>query len=125
MASLTPESRNMVNLQQSYFMNGNECSGICLFKVIIYKSQVCSRSTITLLLRNLTTGVPDLIASFENNISAFNKYISYSVTAVCARGEDPGNLLTQLFATYADCSLYIGTFTRYIKILEISTTMKH
>ena len=51
MSSLTPEDRNTVNLQQSDFINGNECSGVCLFKFIVYKSQSDSPSTMTTLLR--------------------------------------------------------------------------
>ena len=64
MASRTPESRNTVNLEQSDFMNGNECAVICIFNTIMSKSQVDSLSTITLLLGELTTGIPDLMASF-------------------------------------------------------------
>ena len=32
MESLNPEDRNIVKIQQSNLMNGNECSGICIFK---------------------------------------------------------------------------------------------
>ena len=42
MASITTESRNTVNLNKSDFMNGNKCSGTCLLKVIVSKSQVDS-----------------------------------------------------------------------------------
>ena len=98
-------------------MNGNDCSGIFLFKVIISKSQVYSRSTITLLLGKLTTGMPDLMASFGNNIDDFSNEIHSVGTALRARGNYPGNLLSQIFATYADCSLYNGPFTRYIDML--------
>ena len=92
MASLTPESRNTVNLQQSYFMTDDECSVICLFKVITSKSQVDIISTITLLLGKLTTRMLDITASFGNNIANFNKDIRSVGTSICARGEYPVNL---------------------------------
>ena len=106
-------------------MNGNQSSGICLFKAIVSKYQVDSRSTITLLLRKLTTGMPDLMDQFGNNINYFNKDILSVGTTLRARGQDPGNLLLQLFATYADCSSDHGPFTQYIEMLEISTKMEH
>ena len=73
MASLTIEYINTVNLQKSDFMDGDECLGICLFKVIASKSQVDSRSTIKLLLSKLTTGMPDIMELFGKNIGDFNK----------------------------------------------------
>ena len=42
MASITTESRNIVNLKKPDFMNGNAFSGTCLLKVIVSKSQVDS-----------------------------------------------------------------------------------
>ena len=75
-------------------------------------------STITLLLVNLTTGMPDIMASFGNNIANFNKYIRSIGTDICAYGDDPGNLLPHLFATYAYSSLDHGPFTHYIEVLE-------
>ena len=99
-------------------MNGNEFSGIFLFKVIVSKSQVYSQYAITLLLGKLTTEMADIMASFGNNIYGFNKEIWYIGTELCARGEDPGNLLPQLFKTYYDCSTDNGPFTCYIEILE-------
>ena len=71
-----------------------------------------------LLLRKITTGISDIMVSLGNNISNFNKEIRYVGIALRARGEDPGNLLPQLFATYADCGSHNGPFTHYIKILE-------
>ena len=84
----------------------------------MYKYQVYSLSKITLLIRKLMTGIPDLMASLGNNIANFKKDIHSVVTAFRARGEDLGNLLPQLLKTYDYCSSYIGPFTRYIKILE-------
>ena len=124
MESLTPESRNMVNLRQSDFMNDNECSGICLFKVIMSKSQVGCKSTINLLRGKLTTGMIDKMATSGNSIAIFNKYVLSIVTAFHACGEDPGNLLPQISVTYSDFSSDNGPFTRYIEILENSTAME-
>ena len=63
-------------------------------------------------------GIPDLMASFVINISDFNKDIRFFGNDLHTRGEDPENLLPQLFETYADCSLDNGPFTRYIEMLE-------
>ena len=55
----------------------------------MYKYQVDNQSTITPLLRNLMTGIPDLMASFEN-IANFNKDIRSVGTSLLAPGEGPG-----------------------------------
>ena len=54
-------------------MNVNEYSENCLFKFIVSKYQVVSRSVIILLLRKLTTVIPDLMESFGHNIADLNK----------------------------------------------------
>ena len=59
-----------------------------------------------------------LMASFRNNIADFNKNILSIWNALWERGEDPGNLLLQILATYADSSPDNGPFTHYIEILE-------
>ena len=58
------------------------------------------------------------MASFGNSIANLNKDIRYLGTAICARGEETGKLSPQFFATYADCSLDNGPFTRYIDMME-------
>ena len=70
------------------------------------------------MLRKLTNGIPDLMASFRNNIDDFNKDICFVGTALFSRGQDLGNLLPQIFATYIYCSLDNVPFTRYIEMLE-------
>ena len=82
------------------------------------KFQVDSRSTINLLLGKLTAGMPDLMMSLGNKIANFNKEICSLGTSLRARGEDMGNFLPQIFATYADCSLDHGPFIHYIRILD-------
>ena len=118
MASLTTQSTNTVNLQQSDFINGDECSGFFLFKIIVSKSQLDIRSTITLLLGKLMTGISYIMVSFGNNIANLNKDIRSIGNAIFACGEDPGNLLLQIFATYPDCSLDNGPFACCIDIME-------
>ena len=71
----------------------------------MYKSQADSQSTITLLLGNIKTGIPDSMVSFGNFVINFNKDTLSVGTDLRARGEYPGKLLPQLFATYANCSL--------------------
>ena len=67
--------------------------------------------------------MPDLLKSLENNIANFNKEICSFGSALCAYWEDPNNLFTQIFATYAGFSSENEPFTRYIEILEILKTM--
>ena len=81
-------------------MIGDECSGICLFKVIVSKSQADSQYTINLLLVKLMTRITYIMESFGNNIVNFNKEIRYIKTALLACVEDPGNLLPHLFTAY-------------------------
>ena len=118
MASLTPESRNTVKPQQLYYMNGDECSGICLFNVTVSKSQVDIWSTITLLLEKLKTRMPSLMVSFGNNITDFNKDIIFVGTSICAHEEETDNLFTQILSTYAECISDNGPLTRYSEMLE-------
>ena len=73
---------------------------------------------ITLSIRKLTTGVPELMVSLGNIIADFNKQIWSVGTDIFAHEQDPGNLFPQLFATYADCSSDNGPFTKYIEILD-------
>ena len=53
---------------------------------------------------NITTGMPDLMDSFGKDIFGSNKEILSVGTDILARGEDPSNLLPQIFATYDDFS---------------------
>ena len=59
--------------------------------------------------------MPDLMASLGNNTADFNKYICSIGTAIFERGEDPVNLLPQLFSTYDDFSSYNLSLTYYIR----------
>ena len=63
-------------------------------------------------------GIPDLMASFGNNISDFNRDTRSIGASLRARGEDPGNLSPKLFATYDYFSLDNGIYIRYIEIME-------
>ena len=105
-------------------MYGNEWSGICLFKVIVSKSQVDSQSTIKLLLAKLTPGIPDLVELFGKNIGDFNKEIRSSGTDIRPHWEDPDKLFLYLFATYADCILDNGPFHTTSRCCKISTTLE-
>jgi hypothetical protein len=63
MSSITKSAQNTVNLKKSDFMIGQENSGILLLKVILAKSQVDTRSTVTLLMGKVTTGMPNIMAA--------------------------------------------------------------
>ena len=60
----------------------------------------------------------ELMASFVNNITNFNKETHYIGNYIHERGEDTGNILPQISATYDDCSSDNGPFIRYIEMLE-------
>ena len=72
---------------------------------------------ITLLIRKLMTGMPDLMASLGKNITDFNKDIRSIETDIRTHGEDLVKPLPQLFEAYADCSMDNGHFTCYIKMI--------
>ena len=63
------------------------------------------------------TEMPYLMESFGSTITNFNKDIRSIGTYLCAHGEDTGNLLPHLVATYADYGSDNVPFTCYIEIL--------
>jgi hypothetical protein len=75
MESITKAARNTVNLKKDEFTIGGEHSGILLLKIIIAKSQVDTRATINLLMEKLYSGMGDIMATHNNNITAFNAEI--------------------------------------------------
>lgn len=120
MASLTKEAQNTVNLKKTDFMIGEENSGILLLKVILAKSQVDTRSTVTLLMGKVTTGMPNIMAAHSNNITAFNAEVNEIIQKLEARGKGGAelDLTPQLFTTYQGCSTSDAPFYRYIETLE-------
>ena len=52
-----------------------EYSGICYIRVIVAEAQVNTRATTNLLLGQLTSGLPDIIAKHGGNVKAFNQEI--------------------------------------------------
>jgi hypothetical protein len=83
-------------------MVGEENSGILLLKEILAKSQVDSRSTVTLLKGKVTTGVPNIMAAHSDNITAFNAEVHEIIQKLEARGKGGAelDLMPQLFTTY-------------------------
>jgi hypothetical protein len=75
MESITKAARNTVNLKKDEFTIGGEHSGILLLKIIIAKSQVDTRATINLLMGKLYSGMGDIMATHNNNITAFSAEI--------------------------------------------------
>jgi hypothetical protein len=121
MASLTKAGRNTVNLRKVDFTIGDEHSGILLLKVVIGKSQVDTRSTIMLLMGKLNAGMANIMASHNNNITAFNAEINEIIQKLQSRGKggaDDLDLLSQLFVTYMSCGSSDTPFYRYIESLE-------
>jgi len=76
--SMTQGAIDVLNLRQDKFLLPapiNEHSGICFLRVIIAEAQVDTRATTNLLLGQLTSGLPDIMAKEGGNIRAFNQQV--------------------------------------------------
>ena len=97
--SMTQGAIDVLNLCQDKFLLPapiDECSGICFLRVNIAEAQVDTRATTNLLLGQLTSGLPDVMAKEGGNIRAFNQQVMSIVCRVKRRGADPGSILPQL-----------------------------
>ena len=119
--SLTQGAIDVLNLRQDKFLLPapiNEYSGICFLRVIIAEAQVDTRATTNLLLGQLTSGLPDIMAKEGGNIRAFNQQVLSIVRRVKRRGTDPGSILPQLLRVYTSVDDKNGKFARYIENLN-------
>ena len=119
--SMTQGAIDVLNLRQDKFLLPapiNEHSGICFLRVIIAEAQVDTRATTNLLLGQLTSGLPDIMAKEGGNIRAFNQQVLSIVRRVKRRGTDPGSILPQLLRVYTSVDDKNGKFARYIENLN-------
>jgi len=71
----------------------DEYSGTCFLRVIITEAQVDTRATTNLLLGQLTSGLPDIMAKEGGNVKSFNLQVLSIVPCVKRRGTNPGSIL--------------------------------
>jgi len=118
---MTQGAIDVLNLRQDKFLLPapiNEYSGICFLRVIIAEAQVDARATTDLLLGQLTSGLPDIMAKEGGNIRAFNQQVLSIVRRVESRGTDPGSILPQLLRVYTSVDDKNGKFARHIENLN-------
>jgi hypothetical protein len=120
MGSLNKAARDTVNLRKDDFTVGDEHSGIQLLKIIIAKTQVNTRATINLLMGKLHSGLGDMMATHNNNITAFNTEVNEIMRKLQSRGKscEDLDLIPQLLVTYMACGTNDTPFYRYIESLE-------
>ena len=97
--SVTQGAIDVLNLRQDKFLVPapvDECSGTCFLRVIIAEAQVDNRATTNLLLGQLTSGLPDVMAKKGGNVKSFNLQVLSIVRRVKRCGTDPGSVLPQL-----------------------------
>jgi len=118
--SLTQGAIDVLNLQEPKFLvaASNEYAGTCYLRVIIAEAQVDTRATTNLLLGQLTSGLPDIMAKKGGNIKAFNQEVKSVIRRVKRRGTDPGSILPQLLRVYMNIDDKDGKFARYIENLN-------
>jgi len=119
--SMTQGAIDVLNLCQDKFLLPapiDECSGICFLRVNIAEAQVDTRATTNLLLGQLTSGLPDVMAKEGGNIRAFNQQVMSIVRHVKRRRADPGSILSQLLRVCTSVDDKNGKFARHIENLN-------
>ena len=119
--SMTQGAIDVLNLRQDKFLIPapvDEYSGTCFLRVIIAEAQVDTRATTNLLLGQLTSGLPDIMAKEGGNVKSFNLQVLSIIRRVKRRGTDPGSILPQLLRVYTSVDDKEGKFARYIENLN-------
>jgi len=119
--SMTQGAIDVLNLRRDKFLIPapvDEYSGTCFLRVIIAEAQVDTRATTNLLLGQLTSGLPDIMAKEGGNVKSFNLQVLSIVRRVKRRGTDPGSILPQLLRVYMSVDDKEGKFARHIKNLN-------
>jgi len=111
----------VLNLRQDKFLVPapvDECSGTCFLRVIVAEAQVDARATTNLLLGQLTSGLPDIMAKEGGNVKSFDLQVLSIVRRVKRRGADPGSILPQLLRVCTSVDDKEGKFARCIENLN-------
>jgi hypothetical protein len=119
LSSLTEAAAAIIYLKvKDYKAPNGEDSGLLLLKLVISESTLETKSTVNNLWGKLTTGLPDLMAGHSNNVQLFNRDVKALQENLRARGQNPDNIIPQLFSTYYNCEGTNSPLGRYIEYLE-------
>ena len=91
-----------------------------LLKIIISQAYIETKSTVTLLLTKLTSGLPTMMAGHGNNVKAFNNEVRETIKRLQASNAAPGCILPQLIEVYKNCDSPGSEFGFYIQQLDNS-----
>jgi hypothetical protein len=128
LAFLTEQAAAVVFLKiNKYKAPNGEDLGLLLLKLVISKSTLETNSTVNHLWGKLTTGLPRIMAGHSNNIQLFNHDVKVIQEDLQARGQNPDNIIPQLFSTYYNCEGSNSPLGQFIEFLEnsynLGTTM--
>jgi hypothetical protein len=105
---------------KDYKDSAGEDSGLLLLTLVISESTLETKSTVNNLWGKLTTGLPALMQGHSNNVQLFNWDVKSLQEDLQAQGQDPDNIILQLFTTYYGCEGTNSPLGRFIEILENS-----
>lgn len=112
MNSLTSEAHlKIITETDKYTVNGTPI-GTALFKCLMQKTIIDTKSTTNHLRQELTT-LDAYIATVNSDIPKFNNHVKIARSALVARGERTDDLMIQLFRAYA--AVTDRTFVQYIQ----------
>lgn len=118
--SISTSAQGTLSLKDDDYKVHGEGSGLCFLYSIIQESTITTKSTTNHMWSKLTSGMPDILAGHGNNIVKFNEEIRLVQKQLVARGEDPTNILPQLFTTYKGCESVESSFGRFMENLEFA-----
>jgi hypothetical protein len=119
MNSLSVHATHLIGLKiRDYRTPTGENSGLLLLFLVIQESTLKTKSTMNSLWGKLTAGLPSIMNANANNIMTFNTEIREIQQKLRAQGEDPSNIIPQLFAVYQGCEGEETAFFRFVEYLE-------
>ncbi len=89
-----------------------------MVKFIMVMSSVDTRTTSAKLWKKINSGMPDIMEEHGNNLMAFNDEIRLVQNELFTRGEDPTNIVPQLFEAYEGMHNGEGKMGCYVKLIS-------